>query len=153
MLNQLRQIVIFAKTVEHGSFRKAAKALHLSPSVVSHHIAKLEEQLGVALLYRSTRKISLTSDGETLLVSAHAMIEAAEDFLNVATKQSAQLMGELSVALPAVLQRTDFVNHIGAFAQLHPNVNIRLDFSDLQRDLVKDGIDVAIRMGSLEDAA
>jgi len=152
MLNQLRQIAIFAKTVEHRSFRAAAKVLHLSPSVVSHHIAKLEEELGVALLYRSTRKLSLTSDGEALLVSAHAMIDSAEDFFNVATKQSTQLIGELSITLPAVLQQSDLLKHIGTFGKLHPNVDLKLDFSDIQKDLIKDGVDVAIRMGWLEDS-
>ena len=152
MLNQLRQIAIFAKTVEHGSFRAAAKALHLSPSVVSHHIAKLEEELDVALLYRSTRKLSLTSDGEALLVSAHAMIKSAEDFFSVATNQSTQLIGELSVALPAVMQQSKIINQIGDFVNLHPNMVISLDFSDLLRDLIKDGVDVAIRMGWLEDS-
>jgi len=74
MLDELRQIAIFAKTVDHGSFRAAAKALQLSPSVVSHHVGQLEESLGTALLYRSTRKLSLTPDGERLLESAHDMI-------------------------------------------------------------------------------
>ena len=153
MLNQLRQIAIFSKTVEHGSFRKAASALHLSPSVVSHHIAKLEEQLGVALLYRSTRKLSLTSEGETLLVSAHAMIAAAEEFFSVATKQTTQLIGELNIALPAVLERSAVVNHIGTFAKLHPGISLKLDFSDTQSDLIQDGVDIAIRMGWLRDSS
>ncbi len=153
MLNQLRQIAIFSKTVEHGSFRKAATALHLSPSVVSHHIASLEEQLGVALLYRSTRKLSLTSDGETLLASAHAMMDAADDFFTAATNQTQQLIGELSIALPAVLQRSELVNHIGTFAKLHPGVKLQLSFSDLRADIIQDGIDVAIRMGWLRDSS
>ena len=152
MLSQLRQIAIFAKTVEHGSFRAAADVLHLSPSVVSHHIAKLEEELGVALLYRSTRKLSLTSDGEALLVSAHAMIEAAEDFFSVATNQSTQLIGELNIAVPAVMQQTDLVNHMGSFAKLHSNVSMKIDFSDIRGNLIENGIDVAIRMGWLEDS-
>ncbi len=152
MLNQLRQIAIFAKTVEQGSFRAAADVLHLSPSVVSHHIAKLEEELGVALLYRSTRKLSLTSDGEALLVSAHAMIEAAEDFFSVATNQSTQIIGELSIALPAVMQQSDVVNHIGTFAKLHSSVSLKLDFSDNVSNLIENGVDVAIRMGWLEDS-
>ena len=152
MLSQLRQIAIFAKTVEHGSFRKAASALHLSPSVVSHHIAKLEEELGVALLYRSTRKLSLTSDGETLLVSARAMMNAAEEFISEATNQTTQLIGELSVALPAVLEKSELVNHIGAFAKANSNVSLQLNFSDAQSNIIEDGVDVAIRMGWLEDS-
>ena len=153
MLNQLRQIAIFSKTVEHGSFRKAALALNLSPSVVSHHIARLEQQLGVALLYRSTRKLSLTSEGETLLVSAHAMIDAAEEFLSVATHQTTQLLGELSIALPAVMERSDLVNHIGYFAKLHPDVSLQLKFSDHRSDIIQEGVDVAIRMGWLQDSS
>ena len=152
MLNKLRQIAIFSKTVEHGSFRKAAAALHLSPSVVSHHIAKLEEELGVALLYRSTRSLSLTSEGETLLVSAQAVIDAAEEFLSTATHEKAQLIGELTVSLPAVMARSALVNNIGDFAKLHPNVILQLDFSDTPRDIIRDGVDIAIRMGFLTDS-
>lgn len=152
MLDQLRQIAIFAKAVELGSFRHAADALHLSPSVISHHISKLEEELGVALLYRSTRKLSLTSDGKKLLVSAQSMIESAETFFSVAMNQSTQLMGELTVTLPAVLQQSDMVNHISEFAKSHSNVVLKLDFSDVRRDLIHDGVDLAIRMGWLEDS-
>lgn len=152
MLDHLRQIAIFSKTVEHGSFRKAASSLHLSPSVISHHIAKLEEELGVALLYRSTRKLSLTSEGEKLLVSAQAMMQSAEEFFSAATNQSAQLIGELHISIPAVLQQTALVSHIGDFAKLHPSVSLRLEFSDLRSNVIQDGLDVAIRMGWLEDS-
>ena len=152
MLDQLRQIAIFSKTVELGSFRKAATALHLSPSVVSHHIARLEEELDVALLYRSTRKLSLTSEGKKLLISAQSMMESAEEFFSAATNQSAQLIGELTISLPAVLQQSNLVNHIGDFAKQHPSINLQLDFSDLKADLIGDGIDISIRMGWLEDS-
>lgn len=66
MIDELRSLAIFAKVVEAGSFRSAANALQLSPSVVSHHVAQLEERLGVALLYRSTRRLSLTHEGKKL---------------------------------------------------------------------------------------
>lgn len=78
MLDQLRPMAVFAKTVEAGSFRAAAKALNLSPSVVSHHVAQLEARLGVALLYRSTRSLSLTPIGEKLFGAAFAMLTVAE---------------------------------------------------------------------------
>lgn len=152
MLDKLRQIAIFSKTVEHGSFRKAATALRLSPSVVSHHIAKLEEELGVALLYRSTRSLSLTSEGEALLASAQAVIDAAEEFLSTATHEKAQLIGDLTISLPAVTAQSALVKHIGDFAKLHNNVSLQLDFSDTPRDIIRDGVDLAIRMGFLEDS-
>ena len=78
MIDRLRQMAIFAKTIDHGSFRGAAHALRLSPSVVSHHVSELEESLGVALIYRSTRRLSLTPEGQRLLAATHKMLEAVE---------------------------------------------------------------------------
>ena len=153
MLDQLRQIAIFAKTVEHGSFRSAADALDLSPSVVSHHVAQLEQRLGTALLYRSTRRLSLTSDGDTLLSSARAMIDAAESGLQAVGDKTGEPTGALRVTLPAVLAHSEFVDRIADFANAHPRIRLELDFSDLQRNIVSDGIDVAIRMGWLRDSA
>ncbi len=153
MLDQLRQIAIFAKTVDHGSFRSAAKALHLSPSVVSHHVAQLEEKLGTALLYRSTRKLSLTSDGERLLASAHDMIAAAEAGLQSITNQSDQPTGELRITAPAVMAQSRLIDQIAAFAKEFPKVHLTIDFSDQRREVINDGIDLAIRMGWLSDGA
>ena len=153
MLSQLRQIAIFAKTVDHGSFRAAAEALRLSPSVVSHHVTQLEEQLGVALLYRSTRKLSLTRDGERLIIAARAMIEAAEAGLMAVSDQSADPSGELRVTAPAVLAQSAVVEQIAAFSVVFSGVRLTLDFSDLRREVIGGGIDVAIRMGWLKDSA
>ncbi|WP_299916889.1 LysR family transcriptional regulator [uncultured Roseobacter sp.] len=153
MIDQLRQIAIFAKAVDHGSFRAAAKALRLSPSVVSHHITHLEEQLGVALLYRSTRKLSLTRDGERLIGAARAMIDAAEAGLNAISDMAAQPSGVLRVTAPAVLAQSSIVKRMAEFSIAHPGVRLNLDFSDLRREVIGDGIDVALRMGWLEDSA
>lgn len=152
MLDQLRQIAIFAKTIECGSFVKAASALQLSPSVVSHHIAQLEKQLGVALIYRSTRKLSLTSDGEKLLASAQQMTGSAEEFINLAVKNDSELMGHLNITVPAFMAKSALVKHIGSFIKLNPNISINLDFSDSRREIVEGGIDLAIRMGKLRDS-
>ncbi|NVK31236.1 MAG: LysR family transcriptional regulator [Gammaproteobacteria bacterium] len=153
MLDQLRQIAIFAKTAEHGSFRKAADALQLSPSVVSHHVAKLESQLGVALIYRSTRKLTLTPAGRKLLHSASAMLESAESFFQVATEQQMEVIGEMTIALPAVLEYSPLVSHIGDFSKLHLGVQINMEFSDQRVDLIERGADLAIRMGWLADSS
>jgi len=153
MLDQLRQIAIFAKTVDHGSFRAAARALDISPSVVSHHIAQLEAQLGTALLYRSTRRLSLTGDGERLLAEARIMIDAAEAGLQAVADHAAQPSGTLTVTAPAVLAHSNFVDQVAAFTKTYPRVRLDLDFSDLRRELIADGIDVAIRMGTLRDSA
>ncbi|MGH1542991.1 MAG: LysR family transcriptional regulator [Arenicella sp.] len=152
MLDQLRQIAIFAKTIECGSFAKAASALQLSPSVVSHHVSQLEKRLGVALIYRSTRQLSLTSDGEKLLKYAQEMTHSAEEFINLAANNDYQLMGHLNVTLPAFMAKSDLIKHIGDFIKLNPNISIKMDFSDNQRKIIEDGIDLAIRMGNLKDS-
>ncbi len=153
MIDQLRQIAIFAKTVEHGSFRAAAKSLRLSPSVLSHHVSQLEQRLGTALIYRSTRKLSLTPDGERLLEAAQAMMDAAEAGLEEISNQKQQPSGLLRVTLPAVLAQSELVDRMASFAIGHPSVRLSLDFSDVRRELIGDGFDIAIRMGWLEDSS
>jgi len=153
MLDELRQIAIFAKTVDHGSFRAAAKALQLSPSVVSHHVGQLEQSLGTALLYRSTRKLSLTPDGERLLESAHDMIEAAESGLQLISNQNNQHSGVLRITAPAIFASSVLIDHIAEFGLEYPNVDLSLDFSEMRRDIIADGFDIAIRAGDMKDSA
>jgi DNA-binding transcriptional LysR family regulator len=152
MIDELRALAVFAKTVECGSFRAAAKALNLSPSVVSHHVSALEQRLAVALLYRSTRHLSLTSEGELLHASARAMLAAAEQGLDGISGRSRQPFGQLRLTLPAFFSRSDLVARIAAFAREFPRVTLRVDFSDQPRDLIREGIDLAIRVGDLKDS-
>ena len=153
MIDRLRQLAIFAKTVETGSFRGAAKALSLSPSVVSHHITKLERDLGVALLYRSTRKLSLTEAGEKLLRSAQEMVAAAESGLDEVSAGSLEPAGRLKLTAPAVLAHASLIDAIAAFAAAYPKVDLDVSFTDVRRDIIGEGIDLAIRMGWLEDSS
>ncbi len=152
MIDELRAMAIFAKTVETGSFRGAAEELALSPSVVSHHVSQLEERLGVALLYRSTRRLSLTHDGEQLFESAKAILAAAESGLNAIAQRSAEPSGKLSVTAPAFLSRGTLIEDIAAFAHAHPKVALSINFSDVKQDLIREGIDLAIRIGALKDS-
>lgn len=152
MLDQLRAMAVFAKTVETGSFRGCAKALGLSPSVVSHHVSQLEARLGVALLYRSTRRLALTSDGEKLFAAARTMVAAAEDGLDIIASRSRQPIGHLSVTAPAVLMSGPFVEDFAVFARQFAKVSLSIKFTDAPLDLIRDGMDVAIRMGFLKDS-
>lgn len=145
-------MAVFAKTVEHGSFRKAAKELQLSPSVISHHISQLEEQLGVTLLYRSTRTLSLTRDGERLIGAAQSMVEVVEAGIDAVLDNASKLSGELRVTAPAVLAQSPITDKIALFLRQNPNVSISIDYSDKPRDVVAESIDVAIRMGWLRDS-
>ena len=147
MIDRLRQMAIFAKTIDHGSFRGAARELRLSPSVVSHHISQLEEHLGVALIYRSTRKLTLTGEGERLLIATRAMLEAAEGELMRLSVQASEPSGELRLTVPSVLANSRFTDAIAACSIAYPRIRLWLDYSDARRDLIDDGFDIAIRMG------
>lgn len=151
MIDELRALAIFAKTVEAGSFRTGAKELKLSPSVVSHHISQLEERLGATLLYRSTRHLSLTQDGEQLFLAAKAMVEAAESGLNTIMHQSPEPSGKLVVTIPAALTRSALVKDLIDFAKTFPKIGLSISFTDLQEDLIRQGIDLAIRIGDLQN--
>jgi len=152
MIDELRAMAIFATAVETGSFRGAAKKLQLSPSVISHHIAKLEQQLGTTLLYRSTRKLSLTDNGKKLFSSTQMMIQAAENGLSDIASQSAEPSGNLTLTIPAMFAKSQLMDDIGAFAKRHPKIKLSITVSDLAQDLVRDGIDLAIRIGELKDS-
>jgi DNA-binding transcriptional LysR family regulator len=152
MIDELRALAIFAKVVEAGSFRSAANALKLSPSVVSHHVAQLEERLGVALLYRSTRRLSLTHEGEKLFMSAETMLSAAEKGLNSIAYHATEPAGKLNLTLPAMLTRSPLVGDIAAFAREFPKVALSISFTDKQQDLIREGIDLAIRIGNLKES-
>jgi DNA-binding transcriptional LysR family regulator len=147
MIDRLRQMAIFAKTIDHGSFRGAARELHLSPSVVSHHVSQLEEHLGVALIYRSTRKLTLTSEGQRLLTATRNMLDAVEGELQDLSATAGEPSGELRVTLPSVLSLSHITDQIAAFSLTNPRITLTVDFSDTRRALIDDGFDLAIRMG------
>lgn len=152
MDSALNQMAVFARTVEEGSFRGAAKVLNLSPSVVSHHVSELEVRLGVALLYRSTRRLSLTSEGEVLFDAARRMLAAAEGGVEAVTAEAGEPVGTLRITVPAVLAASPVLTDIAAFRADHPRVRLDLNFSDIRRDVIGEGFDVAIRMGWLKDS-
>ncbi len=152
MIDELRAMAIFAKTVETGSFRAASRELDLSPSVVSHHVSQLEEKLGVALLYRSTRRLSLTDDGEKLFHYAKEMLASAESGFDAIAKRAGEPTGKLTITLPAGFIRGPMVDDLAAFARTFPKIALTINFSDHQLDLIREGIDLAIRVGTVQDS-
>lgn len=152
MIDDLKAMAIFAETIKRGSFRAAAKALDLSPSVVSYQITKLEERLGSALIYRSTRKLSMTAEGETLFDHATQMIDQAElGIRNVSGHDHAT--GRLNVTLPLSMSGDILTHQLAAFARKNPGIDCHFIFDDARLDLVAQGIDIAFSLGSLPASA
>lgn len=154
MIEHLRDIAIFAEVVETGSFRGTAKRLGVSPSVVSQRISHLEAHLGTALLYRSTRKLSVTDDGKDLYIASGRMLAAAMDGVEAIMRKKDQLSGRLKLTATAnIWERPPFIDHLITFAELHPKVDMSVSFSDVKADLIGSQFDVALRVGWLEDTS
>ncbi|ESP94761.1 MULTISPECIES: LysR family transcriptional regulator [Pseudoalteromonas] len=149
MIDDLKSIAIFSTVVEQGSFRGAARALNLSPSVVSYHVTMLEKKLDTPLLYRSTRKLSLTEQGEQLLAVSTNMMQSVEQGLSAISAQTNALCGRLTVSLPTALVRSQYTRALADFCQRHSALEVHINYSDIYENLIEKGIDIAIRVGSL----
>ena len=153
MIEHLRHMAIFARVVDEGSFRAAAKAIGLAPSRVSETVSDLEDFLGVTLLYRTTRKIALTNEGRMFYARAAEMLRSAESGLNELNALSLEPVGALRVSMPAFMSSSALATAIAEFVRRHPQVAISLCFTDGRTDLLEDGYDVNIRAGWLDDSS
>ena len=153
MLDDLRPLVLFTKTVETGSFRETARIFGLSPSVVSHHISQLEKRHGTALLYRSTRKLSLTETGRQIFNEARLLTRSAETLRYLLTEGSSETSGHLSISVPSALLGSPVMESVHAFAREHPSISFSLMTTDARTDLIADGVDLALRVGDMADSS
>lgn len=152
MIDKLRGIAIFAAVVDQGSFRAAAHHLGLAPSRVSEVVSALEKDLGVTLLYRSTRQLSLTTEGRQLHGKAQAMLHAAEEGLDAISPLSKEPSGALRITAPAFVTQTEVMEVFARFSRSYPKVKLEFHFSDRPSEMIKDGFDLAIRAGWLQDS-
>lgn len=142
----------YVRAVETGSFSAVARELQTSQPTVSKNIALLEEHLGVRLLHRSTRKMSMTTEGESYYAECRRILDSvAEAESSVRGHQEAS--GLLRVCCPPALARHRVMPLIAEFTKHNPNVCIELLFSNRDPDLVEEGIDIAFRIGKLEDSS
>ncbi len=153
MIDYLRHMAIFARVVDEGSFRAAAKGMGLAPSRVSESISDLESYLGATLLYRTTRKLSLTNEGRMFYARVTEMLRSAESGLHELNALSLEPVGALRVSIPAFLSSSALATGIAEFSRKHPQVALSLTFTDERRDLLTDGFDVNIRVGWLDDSS
>ena len=155
MIDQLRTMAIFQCVAELGSFRAAAKRLKLSPSVISHHITQLEAQLGTPLLYRSTRRMSLTDAGADLLGAAQQMTAAAQEGLAAINRRIEQPVGKLSITINTSSANYPFSNFYTSFAKAYPKIELSLHMTDYSVQLEGSEFDLAIRgkAHGLEDSS
>jgi DNA-binding transcriptional LysR family regulator len=146
-LDLLRPMLAFATVVETGSFRAAADRLALSPPYVSQMVSDLEARLGRQLLYRSTRRIALTAEGEAFLPHARMLADAFVRGLDTVRDAKQGLTGRLRISAPTVLASPAFARVVSTFAADHPGIALEIDMDDRAIDPVAAQVDLALRIG------
>jgi DNA-binding transcriptional LysR family regulator len=146
-------LLLFASVADAGSFSRAAEHLALPKSTVSRRIAALEAQLGERLLLRTTRKLTITDFGHSVLEHAHQVVAEVEAAASLAQNRQAEPSGRLRVSMPG-----DFANQVmgrllAEFIARFPAIALEIDLSPRRVDLIGENFDVAIRMGDLPDDA
>ena len=143
----------FVAVAEAGSFAKGAERAGVSAKLASKYVAALEDRLGVRLLHRTTRQQSLTAEGERYLAEAAELLERLDLLETNIDPRSETLSGRIRVAAPMDFGQQFVVPLLGQFQTRHPGVEIDLLLADRYMDLAAEGIDLALRIGSLDDSA
>ncbi|MGX5830618.1 LysR family transcriptional regulator [Mesorhizobium sp. 43Arga] len=144
----ISNVGVLAAIAEGGSFARAADALGLSRSGVSRAVSRLEARVGVRLLDRTTRAVSLTDEGRRLYAEVAPLLTGIEDAVTVTSGTSIAVRGRLRVNVDAFFSRQLFTPHISEFLSLYPDLSLELVARDQLGDLVAEGFDIAIRFGT-----
>jgi len=147
-MDRIEQLHIFARVAHSGSFTQAADQLGLPRATVSLAVQQLEARLGARLLARTTRRVGLTQDGQALLERAQALVADMQELEQQFRSQGGALGGRLRVDLPSRIARRLVAPALPAFFALHPGVEVELGSSDRAVDLVQEGVDLALRVGT-----
>lgn len=150
-INELRAIATFAKAVELGSIRRAAIAQGVSPQAASQALAQLEEHLGVRLLHRTTRSLSLTDEGQRFLETTQPALATLDRALSQARTSKDEIAGPLRVVGPKSSFSPILMPVLDEFCRLYPDVHPDVQFDDGKSNWVAERVDVGFRIGSSPD--
>lgn len=145
----LNDIALFVQVVKAGSFAEAARRAGMPPNTASRRIQELEAQLGLRLLHRSTRRLTLTDAGDALYASCADQVDALSLAATDLASGSESPSGKVRVAAPADFFNWFQMDWVSEFLTAHPRVRLEFVLSDARADLIAEGIDVAIRAGKV----
>jgi DNA-binding transcriptional LysR family regulator len=151
--DHLGGITAFVTTAQQGSFTAAAERLGLTKSAVGKSVSRLEDRLGLKLFQRSTRRLSLTPDGERFLNSCQNAIDILEQAEAELTSHILQPAGRLRVDLPAAFGRQRILPILLQITRKYPELALTITFSERFVDLIEEGVDLVIRIGELADSS
>ena len=151
MLDRVTGMQVFARVAALGSLSAAGRALGMSQTMATKHIAALEERLGVKLLHRTTRKLTLTEAGRRYLESVERVLAEIEEAEAAAAAERVEVTGTLRVNVPVSFGVREIAPLMAEFSRLHPALTVEMGLSDRMVDLVDEGWDLAVRIGRIRD--
>lgn len=151
-MDRFEDLRAFVAVVETGSFTAAAERLALAKSAVSRRVAGLEERLAAELIRRTTRRLSLTEAGQNFYKRSASILADLEEAESAVAHAHGELSGQLRLALPLSFGVHHLSEPIAAFSRQHPRLEFDLDLDDRRVDLLREGIDLAVRIGDLQDS-
>ncbi len=149
----LDNIAVFVRVVELGNLSAAGRDMRISPAVASNRIKELEKHLGVRLFNRTTRQLMPTEHGTVFYTGAKQVLDAITEAEAAVSALSGQPRGTIRVTAPLGLGRRLIASGIPDFHDRYPDIEVRLRLSDHNVDILKEGIDVAFRLGIIEDSS
>lgn len=151
-MGKFTQMATFVEVVARGSLSAAARAEGIAPAMIGRRLDALEARLGVKLLQRTTRRLVLTDEGSAFLEDCQRILAEVGDAESAISEHSMRASGHLTVSAPAGFGRQHVAPLLPSFLAEHRDVTINLNLSDRVIDLVAEGVDVAIRIASLDDS-
>jgi len=152
-MDRFSAMAVFAKVVEEESFSRASEVLCLSKSAVSKQVSALEAELGVRLLNRTTRRLSLTEAGRTFFEGCRRMVGEAEEAERAVGQLSETPIGSLRVSAPMSFGFLHLIPAIETFMTRYPDIEVDMSLNDRFVDVVEEGFDLAVRIGQLKDSS
>ncbi|WP_420426810.1 LysR family transcriptional regulator [Algiphilus sp.] len=152
-MDRFQEMQTFAAVVDAGSFIGAADTLGLSKAAVSRHVNELEARLGVRLLHRTTRRLSLTSEGEVFLGRARDLLSILDEAEAEVTSSSVSARGRLRINVPVTFGIRQLAPLWSIFLAQHPQVELDVTLADRTVDLIEEGFDLAVRIGTLSSSS
>jgi DNA-binding transcriptional LysR family regulator len=151
-MNRIDDLTLFLRILDLGSISAAARHLDMSVAVASQRLKRLERELGVRLLHRTTRRLRVTAEGATLAEQGRALVEDLDALTSGLCHAGTKVVGTLRVTTAASFGRQYVSPLLPEFLSLHPGVRISIDLNDQVLDLVGAGFDLAVRIGPLRDS-
>ena len=152
-MDRIEDLGVFVEVAERGSFAEAARRLRRSPAAITRRIADLEARLGVRLLNRTTRSVSITEVGRTLLAGAKRLLADLDEIERAAAGEATAPRGELRATAPILFGRLHVLPIVTEFLARFPDVSVALTLLDRPVDLVEEQLDVAIRIGGISESS